>query len=172
MDIDPQSVRPISTLSESDLGTEATVHGHVLPQGDAHVLIEPESDFHEPRLPISIAIDVSEVDVGEGDEYILVTGMLRNSHDTPSFSTTTLLAGDIVSFPPENDEMAEDGSLSRASKAILDVLDGYGDPVPSQFVVESAVDRGFDRDTVSDALSRMEVAGQVYSPRVGLVGSL
>lgn len=169
--IDPQEATPLSGLTERGLGSNVTTHGVITETETGYLLVEVDSDYSGNRLPVSVRVDGIEQDVEEG-AYALVRGRLSTTAQPVAYGTAVLRVRDINVFDPELDEHATETSQSKSHNMVLDILEEYSDPVPFRFVVETAVERGIDREATNTMLERMVQAGNLYSPETGRVGSV
>lgn len=170
MAIDPQTIDTLNSLTGADLGTIITTHGVLNTDGDQTRLVEVEADFRGDRFPVSIHTEgISEDDTGA---YVMATGTLRATTDQPMFGTLELDVDAYDLFPTTLDDHASETSKQTTYETIDEIISEFSDPIPIRFLIETAVERGVDRDTAEDVLARMETAGNVYSPSTGMIGGM
>lgn len=170
MTIDPTTIIPLNHVTNETLDTDITTHGVVETTGQTPRLVEVNEDYSGPRLPVSLAlVDTDDLEHGS---YVLISGTLETDSDFPSFGSVTLSVDTKTEYAPELDSHASETSPTKAYNIIDDILSEFSDPIPVRYVIETAIERGVTRETAADVLSRMESAGNIYSPDPGLLAGM
>ena len=169
MTLDPQTIVRMNSLTDADIDTIVTIQGTLSVDSEVR-LVEIGRDYRGDRLPASILLE--GVDEDDDGAYVVVTGTLTSASDPATLGSLTLEADTHTLYPTSLNAHANDTSKQRAFETIDDILSEFSDPIPAQYIIETAVERGVAREATEDVLSRMESAGNVYSPETGLIGGM
>lgn len=179
MTIDATEVTAISSLSDGDVNSEIVTHG-ILDEArdDGFVLVEDSLDYRGSRFPVALGTDFSGcstgVEVGSEDigSYCLISGTLATTgSETPSFHSIILRVDEVEIFNA-SDEHAKTTSQSKVHEEVIDILKRFESTVPTRYVVETAVEEGYDRTAVEEMIERLRTAGEIYQPEQGHLGVL
>lgn len=170
MTIDPTTITPMNQLAEDDLNTVVTTHGTIDTTGAVPRLVEVDEDYSGARLPISIPLaDAASLENGA---YAVVSGTFETNSEHPAFGLATVTVDTKMEYAPSLDDHASETSPTTAYDTIDEILAEFSDPIPVRYVIETAIEQGIERETAADVLSRMESAGNIYSPEPGRLAGM